>query len=868
MDRRPPAPPHPRGAHPRNLSHFIQFYSAEVALFDAISAFVLPTFFSSEHAAIIVATKPHLDSLSIYLRTNNLAPEALKKREQLYLTPAEPILEHLTPGGKVSEERFMGYFGPLFAKIQKKYPRLLVYGELVNMLCDKNRHTEAYDLEQLWEAFLAGKDASLLCGYDMNVFASDGLEDVFQKICRSHSHVTPVECVDGGTRLMGGGPGDQQMVLAMLQQKSLRLSAEMNKRVVLENALQSTLDHLGNRPQDAIQIRDKNGEAAHINMSPVGIVAATTTNGITEYYVNAKFLELSGLTDRMVRTDGGWVAAVHYQDRERTSHHLRLADGKTRRCEYRFVLPNGTLRWISGESVAKETGYVHSAVDISQFRIPQPTQAASSPSSRSRTTSIPPDSGLNSGALGHPALEFRKRSFGTSNRNSGSETSGRSEGTGRSDGNGRSGRNGGGTGSTTGSGSRAGTDADQQTLMSRGSPRDKQISRELSAITRTLWDILCPPILLGEAYPTTPEVDVDNRLASINGWFLNLPGSFHPHMAEFGDSNDSLQQANLRLAHVAYLACTVVVTRLGLVRAVERGDFISPPPQLSADQQPPRSRQGKPKDEGDDFRYAETCIDAAIKACKVIRSMTSLYLSSSSSSAPGSPPRPVEPTAVRSICTCRVVINTFFIAALTVLLHVSVQPDHPPKIPQNEALLDIISHTMSDFCHLVPDLAQQYNPVLSPFITSLRSMKGRPAYTQRAPLHGHHHQRRPSAGAPPETPPAPATRVAAELTEILKKPWSNVAWVPFQSPCWVWKDLLTDHHAPPSGNPIDGSRSCSPSVPGTSGTLTVLDDDRDKRVRRTDEIPYPLNPTEEERKVGEVWGMSKELEALFGRSAQ
>jgi len=379
--------------HPRSPNeHLIQFYNGEESLFDAISSFILPSFFSSEHAAVIVATKAHLEALDLYLRQQNLVPELLRKREQMFLAPAELILEQLMPRGVIEEQIFFDYFGPLFQKLQKRYPRLLVYGELVNILCENGEHEKAHELEEVWESFLAGKDAALLCGYNLNVFSSDGLEDVFQRICRSHSHVTPAE--NTGGRGLLGRPEDQPMVLAMLQQKNLRLEAEMGRRAAVETALKATLDHLGTRPTDAIQVRERDGAVAHINMLPVAVIAATTIDGITDYFFNAKFLELTGLTSKLVSMDPGWVGAVHYQDRERVSRDIRLVDGKSRRLEYRFVLPDGSIRCVIGESVSKESGYVHTAVDITQLRMEGSLQPAP-PKSRAESIAAGPGGDLN-----------------------------------------------------------------------------------------------------------------------------------------------------------------------------------------------------------------------------------------------------------------------------------------------------------------------------------------------------------------------------------------------------------------------------------------------------------------------------------------
>jgi len=411
---------HNHDNHPRSPNnHQIQFYNGEDSLFDSVSRFILPSFFSDEHAAIIVASKAHLGALDLYLRQQNLVPELLRKREQMLLAPAEGILEQLMPNGKVEGKIFFDFFTPLFEKLQEQYPKLLVYGELVNVLCENGEHEQAHELEEVWESFLEGKEASLLCGYNLNVFARDGLEDVFQRICRSHSHVMPAEEATNGNAF--GRPEDQPMVLAMLQQKNLRLEAEMARRVALESVLNATMEHIGTRPAEAIQVLERDGSMSLLRLPAVGVVSAMTNDGVTDYYFNHRFLEISGLTRMSVEAEPGWVGAVHYQDRERVSHNIRLVDRKTRRMEYRFVLPDGSIRWVVGESVSREAGYVHSAVDITVLRTevapPLPSVLPAlpvPPSARSRSGSTASGNNVESSPWANTHLAGHKRSIGFS----------------------------------------------------------------------------------------------------------------------------------------------------------------------------------------------------------------------------------------------------------------------------------------------------------------------------------------------------------------------------------------------------------------------------------------------------------------------
>lgn len=345
-------------------AHSIQFYEAESFLFDAVSRFILPSFFSTENAAVIVATRLHLDGLEAHLREQNLAPGLLKERGQLILVDAEALLPSLITAGAVDSGAFESYFGKVFQDIRKQYPRILAYGELVNILCERGTHLLAHELEQVWERFLTsyGKDISLLCGYDMAVFEADGLSEVFQQICLSHAHVVPVE----KKYPLLGDSQDRTTVVAMLQQQTRCLQAEVNRRKISETALQSVLDHFSS---PSIDIRTKpQSQDGHHDSVPVGICGRTSYEGRSQYFTNERFCEISGLRENQIRKDGNWLNAVHHLDRERVSRCFSFEDGRLRKQDYRFVHANGEIRWVSAEFTVNVYGYVHTIFDVTSTK--------------------------------------------------------------------------------------------------------------------------------------------------------------------------------------------------------------------------------------------------------------------------------------------------------------------------------------------------------------------------------------------------------------------------------------------------------------------------------------------------------------------
>jgi len=351
------SPPTPR------CDHALQFYEAESYLYSAISSFILPTFFSTESASVIIATRTHLDALEVHLREQNLVPGQLKDRGQLIVLDADEILLAIMPGGSLDVDLFDQYLRKLFPDVQTKFPKVRVYGELVNILCEQGNYELARQLEVAWERFLSEPDrnVALLCGYNMGVFEAEGLSEVFQQICLNHSKVEPTEREYPTL----GHSNNQKTAVAMLQQKTRCLEAEINRRKMSEAALQMLLDHFSSdsRTSDKPYEAD-GGYSAH----PTGVCGRTLHEGRIRYFANDRFCQISGLAEPTIHRDGNWLSAVHHFDREKVSRCFSLEDGRMRKVEYRFVHTSGDIRWVSAEFTVGLSGYIHSVVDITGIK--------------------------------------------------------------------------------------------------------------------------------------------------------------------------------------------------------------------------------------------------------------------------------------------------------------------------------------------------------------------------------------------------------------------------------------------------------------------------------------------------------------------
>lgn len=107
--------------------------------------------------------------------------------------------------------------------------------------------------------------------------------------------------------------------------------------------------------------------------SPVGIFR-TDEFGNT-IYVNPCWCSISGLSKEEA-LGNGWFNAVHEDDRDllRKNWNMATISGQLSRSEYRFVRPDGSIRWVIGEAVPEKdemnriVGYVGTTTDITEHK--------------------------------------------------------------------------------------------------------------------------------------------------------------------------------------------------------------------------------------------------------------------------------------------------------------------------------------------------------------------------------------------------------------------------------------------------------------------------------------------------------------------
>jgi hypothetical protein len=182
-------------AEPLSRDHVIQLYRDDRFLIESVALFAGVGIGKGE-AIVLIATTPHLAAIETRLRALGFDVDGLKMWGQLTVLDAFRLLSGFMVNGAPDRALFKTIVAQIVrqARAEGRYPRVRMYGEMVELLWRDNRSATAR-LEELWNEVVETHSVSLLCGYSL---ASDAEAHLFPEELRAtHSHFVPVEaCAD------------------------------------------------------------------------------------------------------------------------------------------------------------------------------------------------------------------------------------------------------------------------------------------------------------------------------------------------------------------------------------------------------------------------------------------------------------------------------------------------------------------------------------------------------------------------------------------------------------------------------------------------------------------------------------------------
>lgn len=308
--------------------HEVQFYDHDSFLIEKLGRHVEEGLALGE-SVLLLTTPPHRDSLVSRFNGHR----ALNRYMEF---DASDTLSQFMVNGWPDSEKFHAVIGQLLQQATEKgNGRVRVFGEMVAVLWDRDQAEAALQLESLWNQLAAHHTFSLLCAYPIRGFSRHTHTHTFQKICSTHTVVSPAEnsivpCPAENTH--------EATTLATLQHKSIALEGEVTRREELQRALLQREEELADFLENAVECVHQVGQDGTIlwaNKAELALLGYEAQeyfgHSISEFHVDQPVI--NNILQRLLRGE----TLRDYPSQ------LRCKDGSVR-----DVLIHSNVRWESG----------------------------------------------------------------------------------------------------------------------------------------------------------------------------------------------------------------------------------------------------------------------------------------------------------------------------------------------------------------------------------------------------------------------------------------------------------------------------------------------------------------------------------------
>jgi MEDS: MEthanogen/methylotroph, DcmR Sensory domain len=173
--------------------HGVQIYRELDELAASVGRF-LEAGFEAGEPAVVIAAADHVQVFAEEIERRGRKVGHLEEQGLLTWGDAHEMLAAFMDGDAPSPERFEDSVGGLVAEVAERFPQRTIraFGEMVDVLVQREQEAAAIALEELWNRLLERHDVALLCGYRLDVFDLETQTSALPEIIRTHTHSRPV----------------------------------------------------------------------------------------------------------------------------------------------------------------------------------------------------------------------------------------------------------------------------------------------------------------------------------------------------------------------------------------------------------------------------------------------------------------------------------------------------------------------------------------------------------------------------------------------------------------------------------------------------------------------------------------------------
>jgi hypothetical protein len=165
------------------LDHVLQFYENDEVFLETLAGFVGGGINAGD-CCIVIATRPHLDSLNLRLREHVVHIDTLIADHRYIQLDAEETLSRFMVNGRPDEGLFNQAMSGVVQTAINDRRNIRAFGEMVSILWRQGLKEATLELERLWTRFCSRYPLSLFCAYSQSDFERD--PDGIGHVCHEH----------------------------------------------------------------------------------------------------------------------------------------------------------------------------------------------------------------------------------------------------------------------------------------------------------------------------------------------------------------------------------------------------------------------------------------------------------------------------------------------------------------------------------------------------------------------------------------------------------------------------------------------------------------------------------------------------------
>lgn len=176
------------------VGHFVHFYEDDRFALENIGRLASKRMGAGD-SGIFVATQAHLETIEQALIASGLDLNALRNSGRHVTHDADAALSRFMEDGTPNQEKFFCTIGDVVSQALERSSNrsILIFGEMVALLCARDNAAAAIELEHLWNLLSERYRFALWCAYPLSIFENDAGAETMHRICAEHSLVVPAE---------------------------------------------------------------------------------------------------------------------------------------------------------------------------------------------------------------------------------------------------------------------------------------------------------------------------------------------------------------------------------------------------------------------------------------------------------------------------------------------------------------------------------------------------------------------------------------------------------------------------------------------------------------------------------------------------